>query len=135
MEIKIILICVAILVLLIGMRRGYRRGIIREIKALVSVIVATLCLILIILLKRAVSEHTYATVIVVAGALVILGTGWRFVKLVTSPLSGFKEIGLVRATDSLLGAVAGIAEGAALIYIALKILEIAGFLAKWNISF
>lgn len=123
---NIAVICVAALIVLIAIKRGYRRGITRELKALVSILIALLCLILIILLKRALENHTYQTVGVLAGALIILGTGWRFIKLVTSPLSGFKEIGIVRALDAILGAAAGAVEGVAVVWIVLKILDIAG---------
>jgi len=119
--VKIVFAIIAIMVMLFCVRRGYRRGISTEIRMFVSVLVATLCLVLIITLKHAVSDHTYGTVLVVGSALVVLGMGWRLIKLILSPLSGFKELKTVRTIDRLLGAVIGAAEGVTLLWIALKI--------------
>lgn len=113
----------ALMILIWTVRRGYRRGLAAELRMFVSVIIAALCLMLIILLRGAVKEHTYGTVAVAAGALVILGTGWRFIRLIISPLSGFKELGIVRAADSFLGAVTGLVEGVVLVWLILRGLE------------
>lgn len=121
-RVEIIFIIASALVFLLAVKRGWRRGITREIKAVVSVIVATLCLILILLLKKAMNDHTFGSVVVIGGALVILGTGWKFLKIILSPLSGFKELGIVRAVDGFLGAIAGAVESAAIIFVVYKIL-------------
>jgi len=131
---EIIFLAVSALVLLLAIKRGYNRGITREIKAVVSVVIATLCLVLILLLRNAVKDHTYSSVVVIGGALVILAVGWKLVKLILSPLSGFKELGIVRAVDSVLGAVAGIIEGGALIWIAWKILILMELIPDRNIN-
>lgn len=120
---RFLILFLAVIILVFSVRRGYRRGITREIKLFIDLLVAILCLVLILLLKRAIGDHTYATVIVVAGALVILGIGWRFIKLISSPLSGFKELGFVRVIDSFLGGIIGLAEGTAAVWIILFVLE------------
>lgn len=118
---KLIIILVAILVEIYAIRRGYKRGIAAEIRAVISVAVAALCLVLIIILKNAVQERTFGTVIVIAGALMILGSGWKIVRTILGPLSGFKELRAVRAIDALLGGIAGAAEGVLLIWVMIKI--------------
>lgn len=123
-NIKLIILVVSVLVLLISVRRGIRCGVTGEISTFVSVVIATLCLVLILMLKRSMQNHSYATVIVVGGALVIIGTGWKLIRLIISPLKGFKKLGLVRTVDSILGAVAGVVEGGAFYWIAMKLYEL-----------
>lgn len=119
--IKIIFCAIAVLILIASVKKGWRRGLSGELKAFVSVVVAMLCLVLILVLRNAVKDHTYGSVIVIGAALVILATGWKLVKLILSPLSGFKEIRLVKTVDSLLGAAVGALEGCAFIWVAIKI--------------
>ena len=123
-NIKLIILVVSVLVSLISVRRGIRRGVTGEISTFVSVVIATLCLVLILMLKRSMQNHSYATVIVVGGALVIIGTGWKLIRLIISPLKGFKKLGLVRTVNSILGAVAGVVEGGAFYWIAMKLYEL-----------
>lgn len=133
-KIEIIFLAASALVMLLAIRRGFGRGITREIKAVVSVIIAALCLILILLLRNAVKDHTYASVIVIGGALVILAVGWKLTRLILSPLSGFKELKVVRAVDCFLGALAGAVEGGALIWAAWKILILMELIPDRNIN-
>ena len=119
----IVVVVVSLFALIFFVKRGLRRGISGEIRSLISIAIAILCLVLILLLKRSVQNHAFASVIVVGGALIILGTGWRIIRLILSPLKGFREIGVVRGIDGLLGAVAGILEGGAFFWVAMKIYE------------
>ena len=130
---EIIFLVASALVMLIAVRRGFHRGITREIKAVVSVIIATLCLILILLLRNAMKDHTYGSVVVIGGALVILATGWKLVRLILSPLAGFRELGIVKAVDSFFGGIAGVIEGGALIWVAWKILILMELIPDRNI--
>lgn len=79
-------------------------------------------------LKHALRNHTYGIAIVVVIGLVILGFGWRLIKLVSAPLMGFTEIGIIGAIDSFFGVIFGVMEGLLIVFVAYKILQAAGFI-------
>ena len=124
-EIRNIILCIlAVLFLIVCVRRGYSNGFAREIKKLISIAVAFVCLILILALRGAFKDQQYGSAIVIAGAIVILSLGWKFVRMVLGLLSGFTELPIISTLDSLLGAVAGALECAGVIWIIYKIYEV-----------
>ncbi len=121
-QIRNIILCVlAVLFFIVCIKRGYGNGLTIEIKKLLSIAVAVICILLILVLKRAVSEHQYGTVIVVAGAIVILSFGWKFIRMIIGLLSGLKELPILGSLDAILGGLAGAVEGAAVIWIIYKV--------------
>lgn len=123
-RILLVIALICLLYFIISIRRGIRRGVSGEICSLVSILIATLCLVLILLIKRAMQNHTYGTVVVVGAALVVIAMGWKIIRLIASPLKGFKKIGVVNAIDSIFGAVAGVVEGAAVFWVVMKIYDL-----------
>lgn len=121
-------LCASVLVMIITIHRGYRRGITRELRSFVNVLIASICSILILVLKHAIGNRTYGTAIVVVIGLVILGFGWRLIRLVSGPLIGFTEIGIIRAIDVFFGVIFGAAEGVLIVFVAYKILQAAGLI-------
>ncbi len=119
--IYILIAVFAIGICYIFMKRGYRKGAFAELKSLLGVVVAVICIFLILILRNAVSEGTYGTIIVVGGAIAILSLGWKFTRMILNLLSGICELPLIGFADRLLGAVFGAVECAACIWIALKV--------------
>ncbi len=117
----LVLCALALLMLIVCVKRGYANGFAWELRKLISIAVAVICLILIIALKGAVSDHKYSSAIVIAGAIVILSLGWKFIRMVMGLLSGLTELPVLGTLDSLLGAVAGALECAAVIWIVYRI--------------
>lgn len=117
----LILCALALLMLIVCVKRGYSNGFARELRKLISIAVAIICLILIIALKGAVSDHKYSSAIVIAGAIVILSLGWKFIRMVMGLLSGLTELPILGTLDSLLGAAAGAVECVAIIWIVYKV--------------
>lgn len=117
----IILCALALLMFIICVKRGYSNGFALELRKLISIAVAIICLILIIALKGAVSDHKYSSAIVIAGAIVILSLGWKFIRMVMGLLSGLTELPILGALNSLLGAAAGAMECIAIIWIVYKV--------------
>ena len=124
-EIRNIILCVtAVILLVICVRRGYSNGFAKELRKLISIAVAFICLVLILALRGAFKDHQYGSAIVIAGAIVILSLGWKFIRMVLGLLSGFTELPIIGTLDSLLGAVAGALECAGVIWIIYKIYEV-----------
>ena len=117
-----VIICVIALLIILGaIKSGYKNGFAVELKKLLGIAVAVVCLVLILILKNAVSDKQYATAIVVIGAIVILSLGWKFVRMIFGLLAGLTDLPVLGWIDSLLGAIAGAIEGAAVIWIIYKI--------------
>ena len=124
-QIRNIILCIlALLFVIMTVRRGYLNGFAKELRKLISIAVALVCLVLILALRGALKDHQYGTVIVIAGAIVILSLGWKFIRTVLDLLSGFTELPIVSTVDSLLGAAAGILECAGVLWIIFKIYEV-----------
>ncbi|MBO4899033.1 MAG: CvpA family protein [Lachnospiraceae bacterium] len=124
-EIRNLILCVvAALFLIVCVRRGYSNGFAKELRKLISIAVAFICLVLILALRGAFRDRQYGSAIVIAGAIVILSLGWKFVRMVLGLLSGFTELPIVSTLDSLLGAAAGALECAGVIWIIYKIYEV-----------
>ncbi|MCR5595077.1 MAG: CvpA family protein [Lachnospiraceae bacterium] len=121
-QLRLVILCIlAVLLLFICVKRGYSNGLAVEIKKLAGIVVALICIILIIALRGAFSDNEYGTAFVIIGAVVILSMGWKFVKMVLGLLSGLKDLPVIGWLDSLLGALIGAAECAAIIWIAMRI--------------
>ena len=112
-----------IIICILFMKNGYKKGAFDELRSLLGVVVAVICIFLILILKSAVSEHTYGTAIVVAGGIVILSAGWKLARMIMGLLSGIKELPLIGFADRLLGAALGAVECVAIIWIVFKIYE------------
>ena len=112
-----------IIICILFMKNGYKKGAFDELRSLLGVVVAVICIFLILILKSAVSERTYGTAIVVAGAIVILSAGWKLARMIMGLLSGIKELPLIGFADRLLGAALGAVECVAIIWIVFKIYE------------
>jgi hypothetical protein len=105
------------------MKNGYKKGAFNELRSLLGVVVAVICIFLILILKSAVSEHTYGTAIVVVGAIAILSAGWKLTRMILGLLSGIKELPIIGFADRLLGAALGLVECIAIVWIVFKIYE------------
>ena len=121
--IKAGILVLGILAGIIFIKRGYNKGAFDELKSLLGVLVALLCIFLILILKRSVSEQSYATAVVVIGSIVILSAGWKLTRMILGLLSGIKELPIIGTADRLVGAVLGAAECAAVFWIVFKLYE------------
>ncbi len=118
---NIILVGLALLMLIVCVKRGYSNGFALELRKLISIAVAVICLILIVALHGAFKDQKYSSAIVIAGAIVILSLGWKFIRMVMGLLSGLTELPVLGMLDSLMGALAGAVECFAVIWIIYKI--------------
>lgn len=125
--VNIVRIVIGLLSVLVGisfMKRGYRRGAMGELRSLLGILVALVCIALIMIIRRAVSEQTYATVIVVGASLVILSAGWKLIRMILGLLDGITELPVIGFVNRLLGALMGAAECVAIIWIVYKMYSV-----------
>ena len=122
--IRMLIMILSVLVIILFMKNGYKKGALAELKSLLGVIVAVICIFLIFIIRNAVREQTYSTVIVVGAAMVILSMGWKLTRMILDLLSGIKGLPLIGFADKLLGTVFGAAECVGVIWIVYKLYSI-----------
>lgn len=122
--VKIVILILAVIVGFGFVKRGYTRGAMGEIRSLLGIAVAVVCIILILIIRQAVAEQTYSTVIVVLGAIVVISIGWKFTRMILELLSGITELPIIGFADSLLGAVMGGAECIGIIWIVYRLYSV-----------
>ncbi len=122
--IRMLIMILSVLVIILFMKNGYKKGALAELKSLLGVIVAVICIFLIFIIRNAVREQTYSTVIVVGAAMVILSMGWKLTRMILDLLSGIKGLPLIGFADKLLGAVFGAVECVGVIWIVYKLYSI-----------
>ena len=104
-------------------KSGYKRGVIDELKKLAGIVVALICIFLILVIRGAVADKQYSTVIVIGGALFILSIGWKGIRMILGLLSGIGDLPVIGLANRLLGAALGAAECAALFFVSYKLYE------------
>lgn len=116
-------IVVGLIACIFFVKSGYKRGVIDELKKLAGIVVALICIFLILVIRGAVADKQYSTVIVIGGALFILSIGWKGIRMILGLLSGIGDLPVIGLANRLLGAALGAAECAALFFVSYKLYE------------